>query len=93
MRVTHPFHPLRGQQFVSVGTRYGRYGTQILLVLDDGLVRGVARQWTDLVAPDPEVVIGEARAIVRVRDLLELDKLVAQLRRRGGTNSGDWSVK
>jgi len=70
--VTHPFHPLSGQQLVCVGERYNRYGTRLLLRVDNERVCSVPRQWTDVVAPDPEVVIGKGRGLVRVADLLEL---------------------
>ena len=82
MRVTHPFHPLSGRQLVRVGERYYRYGTRILLQVGDGVVRAVPRQWTDLVAPDPEMVIGQGHAVLRIGDLLELAGLVAHLRER-----------
>jgi hypothetical protein len=83
VRVTHPFHPLSGRQLVCVGERYNRYGTLILL-LDDDIVCSLPRQWTDLVAPDPEIVIGEERAFLRVGDLLKLAQLVDRL---GGRDS------
>ena len=85
MRVTHPFHPLSGQQLVCVGERYNRYGTRLLLRVDDESVCSVPPQWTDSVAPDPEVVMGEERAVARVADLVELTRLVARLSRRGDT--------
>ncbi len=75
VRVTHPFHPLSGRQFVRIGERYSRSGTRLLLEVD-GHVRSIPRQWTDLVAPDPEVVIGEGRALFRLEDLMELARLV-----------------
>jgi hypothetical protein len=84
VRVTHPFHPLYGRQFICVGERYNRYGTRILLQVGEDTVLAVPRQWTDLVAPDPEVVIGGGRALFRIRDLLELVQLVDRL---GGTKS------
>lgn len=83
MRVTHPFHPLTGQQLVCVGERYNRYGTRLLLRCDDETVSSVPPQWTDVVALDPEVVIGRKRAVARVADLMELERLVARLTMRG----------
>ena len=80
MRVTHPFHPLSGRELVCVGERYNRYGTRLVLRVDDESVCSVPRQWTDVVAPDPEVVIGGGRAPLRVADLLELADLVARIR-------------
>jgi len=79
VRVTHPFHPLSGQQLPCVGERYNRYGTYLLLKVDDDEISSVPKQWTDLVAPDPEVVISEGRALVRILDLEALAQLVAEL--------------
>lgn len=84
MRITHPFHPLSGQQFVCVGERYNRYGTRILLALGDNAVCAIPPQWTDLVAPDPEIVISAGRSPFRVGDLLEL---ADHLTRLGGHSS------
>jgi hypothetical protein len=79
VRVTHPFHPLSGKQLVCVGERYNRYGTRLLLRADEDVVCSVPRQWTDVVTPDPEMVIGGGRALLRVSDLLELAELVERL--------------
>jgi hypothetical protein len=79
VRVTHPFHPLSGRQLVCLGERYNRYGTRLLLRVDEEHVCSVPRQWTDAVAPDPEVVIGGGRGVLRVVDLLELADLVSCL--------------
>jgi hypothetical protein len=81
VRITHPFHPLSGQQFACVGERYNRYGRRLLLRVDDVTVFSVPPQWTDLVAFDPEIVIGEYRALFRVADLLELERLIDQFRK------------
>ena len=79
VRITHPFHPLSGKQLACVGERYNRYGRRLLLRGDDATVCSVPPQWTDLVAPDPEIVIGLYRALFRLADLLELARLVDQL--------------
>jgi hypothetical protein len=89
VRVTHPFHPLSGKQFACVGERYNRYGKRLLLRVDDGTVRSVPPQWTDLVAPDPEIVMGGHRALFRVADLLELAQLVEELGRRKSLSRPD----
>ena len=79
VRVTHPFHPLSGQLLPCVGKRYNRYGTTLLLVACDGTVCSVRPQWTDIVASDPEVVLGRGQALFRVADLLELALLIDRL--------------
>jgi hypothetical protein len=89
VRITHPFHPLSGREVACVGERYNRYGRRLLLRVDDVTVCSVPPQWTDLVAPDPEIVIGEYRALSRVADLLELERLVDQLRKRDSWKEPD----
>jgi len=57
-----------------------------LLRFDDGAICSVPRQWTDVVAADPEIVMGQGRALFRVADLTELARLVADMAaRRSGT--------
>jgi hypothetical protein len=82
VRVTHPFHPLSGQALVCVGERYNRYGRRLLLRVDDKTVCSIPQEWTDLAAPDPEVVLGQGRALFRVADLVDLARLLARLRQR-----------
>ena len=77
--MTHPFHPLSGRRLACVGERHNRHGKRLLLRVDDETVCSVPPQWTDVAAPDPEVVLGEGRALVRVVDLLELADLVTRL--------------
>ena len=89
MRVTHPFHPLSGRQLACVGERYNRSGRRLLLQVDEATVCSIPPQWTDLVAPDPELVIGAQRALFRIVDLLELVRLVEQLGRREAVPKAD----
>jgi len=89
VRVTHPFHPLSGQSLVCVGERYNRYGRRLLLQDDDKNIYSLPLQWTDFVAPDPEVVIGGGRALFRVADLLELEGLLSRLGQRESREGSD----
>ncbi len=79
MRVTHPFHPLSGQRLLCVAVRYNRYGKRLLLQVDKFIVCSVPPQWTDTVAPDPEVIMGGGRALFRVADLLDLARHLERL--------------
>jgi hypothetical protein len=60
-----------------------------LLRIDDDRVCVVPRSWTDLAAADPEIVIGERRACLRVGDFVELARIVAQLAKRDPKESAD----
>jgi hypothetical protein len=57
----------------------------LLLETDNGAACSVLPQWTDSVAPDPEIVLGGERALFRVADLLELVGMVDRL------SGCDWS--
>ncbi len=87
--VTHPFHPLFSRRLPCVGRRYNRHGERILLQAEDTGTWSVPPQWTDLVSSDPEVVIGNGRAIVRFADLVELADLVARISGQSTTRSPD----
>src|SRR5262249_39929561 len=58
VHITHPFHPFSGRRLQCVGVRYNRYGKRFLLQVDAARICSVLPQWTDSVAPDPEVVPG-----------------------------------
>ncbi len=80
-RVTHPFHPLRGRQLVSVDERWS-WGKRWLYCNDDeGRLFCVPAQWTDWADPDPFVTVSAGRAYGRVEDLLRLAELVGGRRR------------
>ena len=78
--MTHPFHPLSGRELVCIAKRYNRYGMRLLLQVDEETVCSVPPQWTDTMPPEPELVMGERRALFRVADLLELARVVDRLR-------------
>jgi Family of unknown function (DUF5372) len=62
-----------------VGERFNRYGKRLLLQVDESTVCSVPPQWTDVITPDPEIVMGDGRALLRLTDFLELARLVARL--------------
>jgi len=87
VRVTHPFHPFSGREFICVGERSNRSGKRLLLRVDDQTICPIPPQWTDADCPDPEVIIGQDRALFRLADLLELATLVSRLTR--GEHAGN----
>ncbi len=76
VRVTHPFHPWLGREFVFVGVRR-TWGEDRVFFLDaDGVQRSLPTGWTDAAEPDVFVVVAGGRCSFRVEDLLGLVELV-----------------
>ena len=81
MRITHPFHPARGQEFALVEERRSRHGDRVWYEAEDGSVRSITRDWTSLATPDPFKVIAAGGAPFRPEDLVGLVALLDDLRR------------
>ncbi|MEM5461124.1 DUF5372 family protein [Paraburkholderia phytofirmans] len=71
VRIIHPFHPLGGRQLVCVGERYNRSDKRLLLRIDDKSFCSVLPKWTDMSEPDPEVTMGQERALFAVKEYLQ----------------------
>ena len=81
IRVTHPFHPLRGNEYELVG--YGHtWGEPRVFFREHGQtrVRSLPANWTDVAGADPFVVLSAGRSHFRVEDLLQLARLLGQLK-------------
>jgi hypothetical protein len=76
--VTHPFHPLRGREFVFVAVRQTWGEDRVFFLGGDGIMRSLPTAWTDAAAPDVFVVMAAGRSAFRVEDLLSLATLIAE---------------
>ena len=61
MCLTHPFHPLQGQDFEFVAYRHNWGEDRVHLHDEDGHLFSVPAGWTDVAAADPFVVIAAGR--------------------------------
>ena len=74
--MTHPFHPLRGQEFELI-ERSSIRGEQWVHYTDsDGTLRGIREAWTSAGAEDAFVKVAAGRSAFRVSDLLALASLL-----------------
>ena len=75
--VTHPFHPLSGQQFPLIAQRLA-WGEPRVFFHDSttGRLRSLPTAWTNLAPPDPFVVLAAGRAILRFTDVQMLIHLL-----------------
>ncbi|MDK1022180.1 MAG: DUF5372 family protein, partial [Candidatus Hydrogenedentes bacterium] len=78
-RVTHPFHPLRGEQFEVLKYRQPWGEDRVYFYNREGRSMSLPASWTDLSAPDPFVVISSGRSCFRLIDLIELRRLLTWL--------------
>jgi Family of unknown function (DUF5372) len=78
--VTHPFHPLAGQQFTALMQRVA-YGEPRVFYRNPttAQVHSLPRAWTDLAPPDPFRLVAAERALLRLTDLRALATLVQAL--------------
>lgn len=78
--VTHPFHPLSGQQFTLLAQRF-TWGEWRVFFHDaaTGRVRSLPTAWTDLAPADPFIHQAAGRTILRLSDLQALQRLLADL--------------
>ena len=79
-RITHPFHPLFGRKFELIGYRLAWGEERVYFHDETGELVLLPARWTDVVAPDPFVVLSAGRSHFRVVDLLRLADLVEQLK-------------
>jgi hypothetical protein len=80
MRITHPFHPLLGHEFVVLDERRSRHGERVWYCADDGSALTVPRGWTSLAETDLFATIASGPTWFRFDDLLRLVALIGDVR-------------
>ena len=83
--VTHPFHPLRGQEFERVSFPHGRCEQLVCYHNAQGQLRKLPIGWTSLKPVDVFELIAQGRALFRPEDLAVLAALVQQLSAEAGS--------
>jgi Family of unknown function (DUF5372) len=77
--ITHPFHPLRGQQFVLV-TRRQNWGEDRVNYFDQkGKLCSILASWTSIANTDYFLEASNGRSWLRVDDLPDLSMLLEML--------------
>ena len=77
--MTHPFHPLYGQQFEILSCRHNWGEYRVTFYDTPGHVRALPAAWTSVAPPDPSVILAAGRAAFRVADLLQLSQLIGRI--------------
>jgi len=87
-QITHPYHPLLGQEFEVLSQRRKLMEDRIYFHDANGTVRGVPAQFTSLAAADPFRVVSAGRSCFRFEELLELAELIESLKSGNGNQGG-----
>jgi len=80
--VTHPFHPLAGQDFEFVEHRQNWGEDRVCLHDQDGQLFSLPAAWTDAAAADPFVVVAAGRCAFTTDGLLAVADLIDRFRAR-----------
>jgi hypothetical protein len=76
--VTHPFHPLAGEEFEFVKRRRNWRQDRVYFYDCGGELVSLPAEWTDVVAEDPFVVVAAGRSPFHVDGLLKLSAMLEQ---------------
>ena len=74
------FHPLFGCELDLISCTFCWGEDRVFYIDETNQVRGLPARWTSIAADDPFVVVSAGRAYFRVTDLLELAKLIQEVR-------------
>ncbi len=75
VRVTHPFHPWAGREFVFVAVRQTWADDRVFFLDLDGIQHSLPVGWTDAAGADVFVTVAAGRSPFRAADLLALAQL------------------
>ena len=83
-RIIHPFHPLKNIEFEVDTIRTLPGERRVFFFNQKGRKSSIPLDWTDIEPQDPFVVVSAGRAFFRVEDLVELARLVGEIKSRKG---------
>jgi hypothetical protein len=79
VRITHPFHPLFGQEIDCVERRI-HWGDDLIFYRDRlGYVTALPTRWTSVETEDPFLVVSAGRSHFRVTDLIDLVSMITEI--------------
>ena len=87
--ITHPFHPLRGQQFTLVNRRRNWGEDRVFYFDGDGKLSSMLTAWTNLADTDFFLQASNGRSWLRIDDLLNLRRLLTMLLKEHQSQQGD----
>ena len=83
-RIIHPFHPLKDMEFEVDTIRTLPGERRVFFFNQKGRKSSIPLDWTEIEPQDPFVVVSAGRSLFRVEDLVELARLVGEIKGRKG---------
>ncbi|MCC7083479.1 MAG: hypothetical protein IT427_00565 [Pirellulales bacterium] len=80
--MTHPYHPLKGREFLLVTYRHNWGEDRVYFYDDRGNLTSLPASWTSVVSKDPFREVAAGRCLLRFIDLSELIALARQIGER-----------
>ncbi len=80
IRITHAFHPLCGEAIDFVERRHNWGEDRVFYRDRQGHLASIPAGWTSITPEDPFVVVSAGRSWFRASDLVELARLVLEIR-------------
>ncbi len=80
IRITHAFHPLCGEVIDFVERRHNWGEDRVFYRDRQGHLASIPAGWTSIAPEDPFVVVSAGRSWFRASDLVELARLVLEIR-------------
>ena len=80
--VTHPFHPRAGQRLKILNKRSNFKREHAYYHDEEGKLKAILLEWTDLVLEDPYITVSCGRSYFRPDDLMTLADLIDGLKRQ-----------
>lgn len=87
--MTHPFHPLKGREFVLVTYRHNWGEDRVYFYDESGNLSALPASWTSLAPKDPFWEVAAGRCVLSFVALKELLALVPQIRDRSERTSDE----
>lgn len=79
-RITHPFHPLAGKEYILITHKLNWGEDRVSFKDEEGTYHCIPAYWTDIIPPDPYERCGEIHSYFRINDLIELRDIVQKLK-------------
>jgi hypothetical protein len=79
VRITHPFHPLKGQTFEVISRSLHWGEDRVIYRAADGTLPSIAAAMTDMAQPDAFGRVAAGRAAFRTADLIALVTLLERI--------------